>query len=328
MSGFDIIGDVHGEGTKLVGLLELLGYEKRRGTYSHPHRQAIFVGDLIDRGNQQADVLKIVRNMYDAGAAQIVMGNHEFNAIAYATEDHKNPGHFMREHSEKNNQQHKKFLEQFTPEQRVELVSWFKSLPLWLNLDGFRVVHACWHEESVREVERALGGGELSQDDFFVEAARKGTHLYRAVEILLKGPELRLASYGLPPFLDKGDHARPEARIRWWNSEGRMLKDVAEIQPGARSASGLEYPPFEDLVCAEQELVFTYQSEKPVFYGHYWRSWPPEEGLDWTDKTASVDFSAGAGGPLVAYRWNGETSLTESNYVAYPEIAQKRKLNS
>jgi hypothetical protein len=32
-----------------------------------------------------------------------------------------------------------------------------------------------------------------------------------------------------------------------------------------------------------------------------------------------VDFSAGRGGPLVAYRWDGEDTLSDDKYVAYPE---------
>ena len=105
MSGYDIIGDVHGEGQKLVGLLDRLGYVKTKGVYRHPDRQVIFVGDLIDRGKQHVDALKIVRRMQEAGAAQVIMGNHEFNAIAYATEDPAYPGHFMGEHGNKNNKQ-------------------------------------------------------------------------------------------------------------------------------------------------------------------------------------------------------------------------------
>jgi len=45
----------------------------------------VFVGDLIDRGIQQRDSVRIARSMVEAGAAQIVLGNHEFNAVAYST---------------------------------------------------------------------------------------------------------------------------------------------------------------------------------------------------------------------------------------------------
>ena len=144
MNSYDIIGDVHGEGVKLIGLLDVLGYKEVNGVYSHPNRQAIFVGDLIDRGTHHLDVLKIVRKMQKAGSAQVVMGNHEFNAVAYATKDPARPGHFLREHNEKNNRQHKEFLGQLSPKQRAKRIEWFKTLPLWLDLDeGVRVIHAC-----------------------------------------------------------------------------------------------------------------------------------------------------------------------------------------
>ena len=53
MSGYDIIGDVHGCADMLEGLLQGLGYEERSGAYTYvasdDERQAIFVGDLVDR---------------------------------------------------------------------------------------------------------------------------------------------------------------------------------------------------------------------------------------------------------------------------------------
>jgi hypothetical protein len=103
VSDFDIIGDVHGCATKLVALLDALGYRITdwTGAYWHPHRRAIFVGDLIDRGDEQIRVLEIVKGMVDSGSAEVVMGNHEFNAVAYATEHPAGSGQFLRPpHSE------------------------------------------------------------------------------------------------------------------------------------------------------------------------------------------------------------------------------------
>jgi protein phosphatase len=85
---FDIIGDVHGCADELESLLATLGYEvveRRDGVgleagpvYRHPDgRQAVFVGDLVDRGPRVLDTLRLVRNMVDAGAGWCVMGNHE-----------------------------------------------------------------------------------------------------------------------------------------------------------------------------------------------------------------------------------------------------------
>lgn len=321
MGGYDVIGDVHGEGEKLVGLLHRLGYKRTKGVFQHPERVAIFVGDLIDRGRQQDDVLKIVRRMQRAGTALVVMGNHEFNAIAYASTDPAHPNQFMRKHSDKNKKQHQEFLGQLSPEQQARRIEWFKTLPLWLDLDeGLRVIHACWHEPSMRVVEAAFAKNGSNTNQFFLEAANKENALYREVKILLKGPEMTLATYDLPAFLDKGGDPRTEARIRWWNTEGRTVKVLAEIPPGARQENGEAYPDIGNKSCDETVLTFEYRGTKPVLFGHYWRTWAPAPVIDWTPKAACVDFSAVRGGPLVAYRWDGEDILSDAKYVAYPEI--------
>ena len=69
-------------------------------TQRHSERTMIFVGDFIDRGPDQREVLRIVRSMCEAGAAKAVMGNHEFNAIGWATRG--DGDRFLREHSCKN----------------------------------------------------------------------------------------------------------------------------------------------------------------------------------------------------------------------------------
>jgi hypothetical protein len=52
-----------------------------------------------------------------------------------------------------------------------------------------------------------------------------------------------------------------------------------------------------------------------VIVGHYWRTGTPEV---FTPKVACVDYSAVEGGPLVAYRWDGETELTSDHFQAFP----------
>ena len=113
---YDIIGDIHGHAGSLATLLDTLGYTLVDGVRRHPTRKAIFLGDFIDRGPQQRGVIRIVRPMIDSGTALAVMGNHEFNAICYATP--RPGGGFLREHNAKNYQQHRVFLEayEYTPE--------------------------------------------------------------------------------------------------------------------------------------------------------------------------------------------------------------------
>jgi hypothetical protein len=139
MIGYDVIGDVHGCADLLEGLLGELGYQEEGGAYryvgSGGDRQAVFVGDLIDRGSQQIKTLEVVRSMVDAGSAQIVMGNHEFNAISFATPSPVVPGEFMRRRTPKNCKQHKAFTDQIPTNTKFYRgwIDWFKTLPLWLG---------------------------------------------------------------------------------------------------------------------------------------------------------------------------------------------------
>ena len=50
--------------------------------------------------------------MVEFGAAQIVIGNHEFNAISFATANPEISGEFMRPQSDKNRSQHRAFIDQ------------------------------------------------------------------------------------------------------------------------------------------------------------------------------------------------------------------------
>ena len=104
------MGDIHGHADALHRLLRELDYAEIEGVFRHPERQMIFVGDFIDRGPQQREVLRIARSMCEAGAARAVMGNHEFNAIGWAAQH--TDGAFLRSHSAKNANQHAKFLGQ------------------------------------------------------------------------------------------------------------------------------------------------------------------------------------------------------------------------
>jgi len=82
---FDIIGDVHGCADELQALLAKLGYRvawsgdgERTVAVTPPvGRKAIFVGDLVDRGPNSPDVLRIAMSMTAAGTAYVVQGNHD-----------------------------------------------------------------------------------------------------------------------------------------------------------------------------------------------------------------------------------------------------------
>jgi protein phosphatase len=83
---FDIIGDVHGCADELIALLAKLGYgvqlegtgDARQAITTAPKvRRALFVGDLVDRGPNSPDVLRIVMGLVERGQAFCVIGNHD-----------------------------------------------------------------------------------------------------------------------------------------------------------------------------------------------------------------------------------------------------------
>ncbi|MCK6445635.1 MAG: polynucleotide kinase-phosphatase [Planctomycetes bacterium] len=76
---FDIIGDVHGCLAELTTLLDRLGYVvTQSGGRAHPQgRRVVLLGDLVDRGPRNVDVLRLARRLVADGTALCVPGNHD-----------------------------------------------------------------------------------------------------------------------------------------------------------------------------------------------------------------------------------------------------------
>jgi len=287
-------------------LLRQLGYRPRNGAWHHPERTAVFVGDFIDRGPGQLATLRRVRAMVDAGNALAVMGNHEFNAIAWATDDPLHPGKHLRRHTDKNLRQHAAFLSEVAEQPAVHKawINWFLDLPLWLDLPGFRVIHACWHTEAMKAVGARLREGNRLTPELVEAASRPGTPEFRDVEILVKGLEVRLPDPHV--FIDKEGHERKKVRVRWWDPSADTFRRAAILN----SDDDGTLP--ETPVPPAARMGYT--DAKPVFFGHYWRTGTP---CILAPNACCVDFSAArASEPLVAYRHEGEQVLTNDRLVA------------
>lgn len=302
---YDIIGDIHGCYQTLQALLDKLGYARVGEVYSHPQRQVIFLGDFIDRGPYQREVIELVQAMVAANTALAVMGNHEYNAIAYYTSDPR--GGFLREHDERHTRQHQAFLNVFqqTLQAWADVIDWFLTLPLWLDLGELRVIHACWDKHAIERIKKFQGGSTLLSYNLLVDSCRKGTWQFDAIETILKGKELPLPEG--QHFFDKDQHKRHNIRVRWWDDTATTFKNVY-MGP----ESDLTHIPDDPIV--GDHLVDYSHHDVPVFLGHYWLEGAPRL---LAPNIACVDFSvAKTGGQLVAYRWDGEALLDAAKFVA------------
>lgn len=301
--GFDVIGDIHGHADELVKLLIYLGYRKTETGYQHDTRKAIFLGDFIDRGEhlrQHKQLLDIVMAMVSNGHAYSVMGNHEFNALAFHT---RHNGEYLRHRTDKNINQHQAFLNEFEqePELKQKVLDFFYTLPMWLELDGLRVVHACWDDNQIAALSDRTPIGYLTSE-LLVDASTEGTPEFQAVETLLKGFEV-----DLPPgttFKDKDGHERDAVRVQWWNRNASTLGEIA-LPLGVDIGSAATITPPEGIPRYPDEAV-------PCFIGHYWLNGEPEP---LAHNVACLDYSIAKDGKLVAYRYSGEKILQKENFV-------------
>lgn len=316
---YDIIGDIHGQAAKLTALLTRLGYVERGGAYRHPTRHAAFVGDFIDRGKQGLETVQIVRAMVERGSASAVMGNHELNAIAWHTPDLRHPGEFLRPRyaepwGSRNRYQHDAFLAQVEakPVQHAELVNWFLTLPLWLELPELRIVHACWHAPMITWLATRLHQGCYLTRELMVDAMTEPETLeekdsavpstFKAIEALTKGIELQLPATGA--FLDKDGIRRTRVRSRWWDQDDTSYRGLANLSAGERQLLPDQPVPVH--------MRPSIPNDRPVFFGHYWMTGVPSLQ---SPHTACVDYSAGKGGALVAYRHDAGAPLTDQGFV-------------
>jgi len=141
------------------------------------------------------------------------------------------------------------------------------------------------------------------------EGSTKDTPTYRAIENVLKGPEVEMADHY---YDDKGGHRREKARVKWWKAKATTLDQLAMIPKGTQlfDAKGRKVNRLPSSPVTKP--VPRYSGPLPVVVGHYWNSGRPKT---LNERVACVDYSAGRGGPLVVYRWSGERTLSVDHLV-------------
>lgn len=306
--GYDIIGDIHGCALALKLLLVRLGYSKRNGVYSHPARKVVFLGDIIDRGPRIREALHLVRDMVNAGHAHIVMGNHEYNYLSYSTSGESVHMPYLREHTSRHQRILQATIDQLAnhPGDQKDFYQWMMKLPVFLEFDSFRVVHACWHQELVTQMLQKTGSN-IIDTEFLYHSAVRDTFEWEVMDRLLRGTQIKLPNNETMTCRD--GYVRQFFRTKFWMEHPELYGEVV-FQPDPLPNNMLH----RVLSKKERDNLYYYPpSEKTLFIGHYWCEGKP---APITPNIACLDYSAVKFGQLVAYRYDFETVLSADKFVS------------
>jgi hypothetical protein len=104
-------------------------------------------------------------------------------------------------------------------------------------------------------------------------------------------------------FRDKDGIARNRVRVRWWDEDATTFRAAAMLATEEREV-------LPDGALSTHARVAS--TNKPVFFAHYWLTGTP--ALQ-SRQAVCLDYSAGKGGPLVAYRFDAEPELSPERLV-------------
>lgn len=306
--GVDLIGDIHGCAESLRLLLQRLGYREQAGVYRHASRRVIFVGDLIDRGPRIRETIEIVRSMVEAGQAEIVMGNHEYNYLCFRTQSRDKPGRYLRDHTPRNTRIVQQTLDQYAnhPEDERDLLNWILDIPLVLEYDNLRVVHACWHKPLIKRLRTEVSADARIDMEFVYRSTEHESFEYLVMDRLLRGTHMRLPNNEI--MVSKDGFKRSFFRTKFWARDPEKFIDVV-FQPDPLP----EHIAMQSLTAANLTQLQHYEPDEcALFIGHFWCEGEPKPVAP---NIACLDYSAVKYGKLVAYRFDGEARIDQSKFV-------------
>ena len=321
----DIIGDVHGEIDGLNALIEHLGYDPDG---RHPERRRlVFVGDLTDRGPDSPAVLNRVISLVESGSAQCVVGNHELNLLRdvekHGNDWWVNPGAPSEFPAASIGRDQKQAAQRF-----------LAGLPLALEREDLRVVHACWNEGALAELRSREADG-ISVLDLYREYASRlrerwsGGPLAAAVAKEWRQHGERLTDPDWSPVV--------MATLGQMDAEHQMSNPVCIVTSGEeRSTTEPFWAGGRWRMVERVRWWERYDQDKPVVIGHYWRRFSqtrtvyvdkygpdlfdgvaPHEWMGRRKNVYCVDFSVG--GRYAQRQGNAPTSACSLAALRAPE---------
>jgi hypothetical protein len=300
--GYDVVSDVD-HPHALERLLHRLDYRFDHGSWTHPDgRIPVILGGAVDRHGATRSCAPMLQELVDSGSALMTLGPEELAAL--------------ERHVSRRRQRvlvHAGAVAD-SPEHEVPdtddagLGEWFRSVPLWLDLPGLRVVHGCWSDGDVELLRDALDGNCLVDDEHFESVISSPRHR-RAVRTLLSG-----ATIELPEHLwcrgARGEIVR-SARFRWWSHGSMTLRERAMLPPGCTTLDG-RFPAVLDDTPVRPGAPALAPGGTPVVISRCVGVAGPL--LLSPSVLCLGEVGRGVAGPI-AYRWSGETGLDATNLV-------------
>lgn len=330
----DIVGDVHGELDALLSLLGRLGVDVDRCTARRP---VVFVGDLVDRGPDSVGVVEVVSRLCEAGLAQAVVGNHEVNLLAG---DQKEGNGWFEARADDLAQfdgQERPFPSRHaTHDERQSIRAFLEELPLVLEREDLRVVHACWDADAARLLPEEAAVAPLAsawqrQIDGELEASGLRE---RALE------ERREFAFLKDQHVVPTRHLAAVAAYDAAKQSGNPVKLLTsgaevEVAPGQHFFVGGKWR------FVTRDAWWRRPVDRPTVVGHYWRRrgapiagkvdiWDDVPTFGWSGDVFCVDYSVGRRflerfsgrtadfiGGLAAMRWPERQVVFDDRHQLY-----------
>ncbi|AXQ30773.1 symmetrical bis(5'-nucleosyl)-tetraphosphatase [Solimonas sp. K1W22B-7] len=257
------IGDVQGCHSELCQLLERLRFDPVRD-------RLILVGDLVNRGPQSLQVLRLVRSLGDR--AVTVLGNHDLHLLAVAQR--------QEDVSPKDT-----FQDVMQAPDRAELLSWLGQCPLaWEDPDsGTLVVHAGippqWDRAQLLDLAAEAGAWIAGP-----EAGRFYAHMY--------GNKPDLWDDGLKGWDRIRFIVNSLTRMRYVTPAGR-IDTKAKGAPGSQPKGLKPWFEVEGRRTAQDRVIFGHWSTLGRVSWQKGRVWGLDTGCVWGGKLTAMNVETG-----------------------------------
>ncbi len=295
---FDIIGDVHGCLDELKKLLERLGYQIAQTVNGNfevtppTGRKAFFVGDLVDRGPNSPDVLRLVMGMVKAGSALCVPGNHDAKLLKYLNGRQVQLKHGLDV-----------TVAQFaseSPEFIDEVKAFLDGLVSHYVVDGGKLVVA---HAGLKEEMQGRGSGAVREFCLYGETTGETDE------------------FGLPVRLNWAADYRGKAMVVYGHTpvvEAQWLNNTIDIDTGCvfgGKLTALRYPE-KELVSVKAQKAYA-QSSRPIDF----------DGKQPTEPDTMLDIEEVIGKQIIHTRLHHSVTIREQNAMAALEVMSRFAVN-